>query len=82
VATCRWLASFVNYASFPAALPAIHPLAAIGVLVLFPHRLRGMEEVFLLREVIVCRIQNRPAEALGGKVERVAEVAHDLLEKC
>ena len=57
-----------------AALPAIHPLAAVGVLVLFPDRLRGLEQVLLLGEEVVVRVEHAAAEAFGGEIEEVAEV--------
>ena len=55
------------------ALPAVHPLAAVGVLVLFPDRLGRLEEVFFLGEEVVVGVKHAAAEALGGEVEKIAE---------
>src|SRR5216684_5891744 len=59
-----------------ATLPAVHPLAAVGVLVFLPDRLDGTEEVFLFSEIIVGRVENGAAEALGGEVESLAKITH------
>jgi hypothetical protein len=52
----------------PAALPAVHPLAAVGVLVLAPDRGLGLEQVLLLGEEVVVGPQHGAAEARGGEV--------------
>jgi hypothetical protein len=53
-----------------AALPAVHPLAAVGVLVLFPDGFVRLEQVLLLGEEVVVRVEHGAAEALGGEVGR------------
>src|ERR1043166_1303971 len=59
-----------------ARLPAVHPLPAVGVLVLFPDRFRLPEKVLLLGEKVVGCVEHGAAEALGGEVDQLAEVSH------
>src|ERR1051326_3030631 len=59
-----------------AALPAVHPLATVGVLVLLPHRRVRLEQIFLLREIVVRRVEHGAAEALRREIERVAKIGH------
>jgi hypothetical protein len=53
-----------------AALPAVHPLAALGVLVLDEHAPPRLEQVFLLGEKVVAGRQRPPADALGGQINQ------------
>ena len=55
----------------PARLPAIHPLAALGVFALAPDRSRRLDQVLLRRKELVVRGDDRPAEAFRGKVDQV-----------
>src|SRR5437016_13228974 len=59
-----------------AALPAVHPFAAVGVLVLLPDRRGRFEEILLFREVVVGRVEHRAAEAFGSEIDQIAEVSH------
>src|SRR5205814_4353766 len=66
----------VSGSALAAALPAVHPFAAIGVVVLFPYRRVWLEEIFFLGEEIVGRIEHRTAEPLGREIDQIAEVSH------
>ena len=59
-----------------ARLPAVHPLAAICVLVLDPYWLRSLDQIFLRsKKIIVCG-EHTAANAFRGKVEQIGELAH------
>src|SRR5262249_29100347 len=57
----------------PAGLPAVHPFAAIGVLVLLPHRCGVADEVFLLGEELVVACDRRTAECIGREIGKREE---------
>ena len=54
-------------------LPAVHPFAAIGVLVLTPLRRCRAQERLLRREELVVRQQHRATQPLGGEVDQLRE---------
>ena len=57
-----------------AALPPVHPLPAVRVLVFLPDGRMRLDEIFFLGEEVVVRVEHRAAEALGGEIELVAEI--------
>ncbi len=57
-------------------LPAVHPLAAIGVLALAPHRGRLLDQVLLGREEVVVGGEDGAAQSFGGEVRKRQEVGH------
>ena len=57
----------------PARLPAVHPLAAIGVLALAPDRRGGLEQVLLRGEELVVGRDDRAAEALRREIDQLGE---------
>jgi hypothetical protein len=57
-----------------ARFPPVHPLAAIGVLVLAEHGLRDLDEVLLRREELVIRRDRGAAQALRRQVHEIGEV--------
>ena len=59
--------------AFPAAFPAIHPLAAIDVLVFNKNPAAGLDEVFHLGKKIIAAGQRLASEALGCKIGEVGE---------
>src|SRR6266702_961793 len=64
----------VSGSALAAALPAVHPLAAVGVLRLAPDRLGLFDEVLFFGEEVVGGVEHRAAEALRGEVGKLAEV--------
>ena len=54
-----------------ARLPAVHPLAAIGVLALAPHRRRRLDQVLLRREELVVGGDDRAAEAFRREIDEI-----------
>src|SRR5205085_8615187 len=53
-----------------AALPAVHPLAAVGVFVRNENAATGFEEIFLLREELVVSHQRLPSDALRRQIDQ------------
>ena len=62
-----------------ARLPAVHPLAAIGVLAGNEDGRVGLDEVFLLREEIVVRREHRAAELFRREVDELSEIHYGVL---
>src|SRR5262249_11125043 len=52
-------------------LPAVHPLAAIGVLALDPLGRRWFDQAFLGREELVVRSDHGGAETLRGEIDQI-----------
>ena len=57
-----------------AALPAIHPLATIGVLALDKYRRTRLEQVLLGREEVVIRHQHRATNALRRQIDQISKL--------
>src|SRR5262245_20278190 len=49
-------------------LPTVHPFATVGVFAVDEDRLLRLEQVLLLREKFVVRVEHRPSETFGCKV--------------
>jgi hypothetical protein len=56
-----------------ARLPAVHPFAAVGVLVLEEDRGLRLEQVLLLGEEVVVGPDHGASEALGGEIDELGE---------
>ncbi|MEZ4791192.1 MAG: hypothetical protein R2811_14400 [Flavobacteriales bacterium] len=63
----------VPFRAFPAALPAIHPLAAVGVLVGDEDGLAGLDQVLLLGEEVIGTPKDFATKTFGGEVDEVGE---------
>ena len=57
-------------------LPAVHPLAPVGVLVLAEDRPLGLDEVLLAGEELVVGGDRRAAQALRSEIRKVGESGH------
>jgi len=64
----------VTGSALAAAFPAVHPLAAVGVLMLFPHRRRRFDQILFLGKEVVGGVEHRAAESFGGEIEQFAKV--------
>src|SRR5206468_12793078 len=65
-----------------ARLPAVHPLAALGVRALPPFRRAGFDESFFrCEELVVCR-EDSASESFAGKIRQISKLerwfAHDV----
>ena len=61
------------FRALAATFPAVHPLAAVGVLVGDEDGLAGFDQVLLLGEEVIGTPQHSATEALGGEVDEVGE---------
>ena len=59
--------------ALPAAFPAVHPLAPVGVLVRDEDGFAGLDQVLLLGEEVIGTPKDLAPETLGGEVDEVGE---------
>jgi hypothetical protein len=58
------------------ALPAVHPLAAIGVLVRNEHPATGLEQILFGCEELVTGRQRQATDTLAGQIDHFGKIAH------
>src|SRR2546426_4458546 len=63
----------------PPRLPAVHPLAAGGVLALDEHPAPGLEQVLLAREEFIARQEGAPPDPRRREVQETDAPAHAVL---